>query len=92
MEWITGEDVITLTTLCGVNLSIVYRKCALILSVSHPQAVFLMDEWVMKDNIVLWSIQRLGDDATSEASDFVGITRDETINNKITRSKDCLGI
>ena len=90
MEWITGEDVINLTTLCGINLSIVYRKCSLIMSVSQPKAVFLIDEWIMnQENIVIWSLERLGNDE-SEASDFVGISKDEIRNNMVYGSKDCL--
>ena len=90
MEWITGEDVINLTTLCGINLSIVYRKCSLIMSVSQPKAIYLIDEWIMKEeNIVMWSLERLGnDESEAEASDFVGISKDEIRNNMV--SKDCL--
>ena len=89
MEWITGEDMINLTTLCGVNMTIVYRKCALLLSVSGSKAVFLMDEWIMQENIVIWSLERLGE-GDSDASNFIGISKDEISHNKVLNG--CLNV
>jgi len=83
-EWITPRDKVRLTSLCGLSMTVIYRRCSLYLHVNlsaSEQAVYTLEEWIATDKLVIWELRTLV--TTERSSEFLGVSRCQSSGYKM---------